>query len=148
MTYLAPVMAWRIDGEGRTAPMQNTVVVHFPDGTLLKGVTNNFFPNKDKFHLTDKDTHEVREIQLAGLKAVFFVKDFDGDGSYQEQADAERTGLGKRIQVDFKDGETLVGYSQGFSPTRPGFFVFPADPQSNNDRVFVFTAATKQARFL
>lgn len=60
----------------------------------------------------------------------------------------ERTGLGKKIQVDFKDGEILVGYSQGFTPNRPGFFVFPADPESNNDRIFVFTAATKAVCFL
>lgn len=128
--------------------MQNTVVVHFPGGTLLKGVTNNFFPNKDKFHLTEKDTGEVREIPLTGLKAVFFVKAFEGDRAYQERADVERTGFGKRIQVDFGDGETLVGYSQGYAPGRPGFFVFPADPQSNNDRVFVLSAATKAVRFV
>lgn len=128
--------------------MRNTVVVHFPGGTLLKGVTNNFFPNKDRFHLTDKDTGEVREIPLAGLKAVFFVKAFEGDRNYQERTDVERIGLGKKIQVDFEDGETLVGYCQGYAPSRPGFFVFPADPDSNNDRIFVVTAATRDARFL
>lgn len=128
--------------------MQNTVVVHFPDGTLLKGVTNNFFPNKDKFHLTDRDTGEVREVPLAGLKAVFFVKAFDGNAGYREQADGERTGFGKKIRVDFSDGETLVGYSQGYAPGRPGFFVFPADAGSNNDRVFVVSAATEAVGFV
>jgi hypothetical protein len=128
--------------------MRNTVVVHYPGGTLLKGVTNNFFPNKDKFHLTDKDTGEVREVLLSDLKAVFFVKGFDGDRNYQERTDVERTGLGKRIQVNFNDGETLVGYSQGFAPERPGFFLFPADPESNNDRIYVVTAATRAACFL
>jgi hypothetical protein len=128
--------------------MQNTVVVHLPGGALLKGTTQNFFPNKDKFHLTDRDTGEIREIPLAGLKAVFFVKDFAGDPNYQERVDGERSGLGKRIQVNFKDGETLVGYSQGYTPNRPGFFVFPADPESNNDRIFVLTAATVSVRFL
>lgn len=128
--------------------MQNTVVVHFPGGALLKGATNNFFPNKDLFHLTDKDTGEVREVPLSGLKAVFFVKDFEGDSSYTEKNDVERTGLGKKIQVEFADGETLVGYSQGYAANRPGFFLFPADPKSNNDRVFVLTAATRAVRFL
>lgn len=128
--------------------MRNMVVVHFPGGNVLKGITNNFFPNKDKFHLAEKGTGEVREILLSGLKAVFFVKGFEGDAAYRERSDVERTGLGKKIQVDFNDGEVLVGYSQGFTPNRPGFFVFPADPESNNDRVFVVTAATKAARFL
>lgn len=128
--------------------MRNMVVIHFPGGNVLKGITNNFFPNKDKFHLTDSGTGEVREVLLSGLKAVFFVKGFDGDPAYRDRSDVERTGLGKKIQVDFSDGEVLVGYSQGFTPNRPGFFVFPADPDSNNDRVFVVTAATKAARFL
>lgn len=128
--------------------MQNTVVVNLGDGVLLKGTTNNFFPNKEKFHLTVKDTNEVQEVPLINLKAVFFVKDFEGDPNYRERTDAERSGLGKRIEVEFKDGETLVGYSQGYTPNRPGFFVFPADPESNNDRVFVLTAATKSVRFV
>lgn len=128
--------------------MQNTVVVHFPDGTLLKGVTHNFFPNKDRFHLTDDETGEIREVPLTGLKAVFFVKGFEGDPSYQENTDLERTGFGRRIQVDFTDGETLVGYSQGYAPDRRGFFVFPVDPQSNNDRIYVLVEATRAVRFL
>lgn len=128
--------------------MQNKVVVHRPAGSLLKGVTNDFFPNKDRFHLTDDSTGEVHEVLLAGLKAVFFVKGFDGDSSYQERTDVERVGFGKKIQVDFKDGERLVGYSSGFTKDRQGFYVFPADPQSNNDRIFVITAATKEVCFL
>jgi hypothetical protein len=128
--------------------MQNKVVVHCPGEPLLKGITNDFFPNKDRFHLAEDNTGEVREISLADLKAVFFVKDFDGDSSYQERTDVERTGFGKKIQVDFKDGETLVGYCHGFARNREGFFVFPADPQSNNDRIFVITAATEKVAFL
>jgi hypothetical protein len=125
--------------------MQNMVVVHFPGGTLLKGVTNNFFPNKSKFHVTEKDSGEIREVLLSELKAVFFVKCFQGNSGYQDRTDVERTGLGKKLRVDFLDGETLTGYSQGYSPGRPGFFLFPSDPMSNNDRVFVLASAIKAA---
>lgn len=128
--------------------MQNKVVVHCPGGPLLKGITNDFFPNKDTFHLTDDETGEVREVSLEGLKAVFFVKGFEGDSNYKERTDVERTGFGKKIQVDFEDGERLVGFTSGYAQDRRGFFVFPADPQSNNDRIFVITAATKEVRFL
>ena len=48
----------------------------------------------------------------------------------------------------FKDGETQVGYTQGFSPSRPGFFFFPADPDGNNKRIFVVNAATSDVRFV
>jgi hypothetical protein len=50
--------------------------------------------------------------------------------------------------VVFQDGETLVGTTQGYDPTRPGFFVIPADPASNNDRCFVVTRATKTVSFI
>lgn len=47
-----------------------------------------------------------------------------------------------------KDGETQDGYTQGFSANRPGFFIFPGDPDCNNDRVFVITAATDRINFI
>ena len=31
----------------------NKVVVHFLSGTVMKGTTGDFFPNKTQFHLTD-----------------------------------------------------------------------------------------------
>jgi len=128
--------------------MQNKVVVHYSGGLLLKGITNDFFPNKDLFHVIDEDTGELREVVLTELKAVFFVKGFEGESQYQDRTDVERTGFGKKIQVDFKDGETVVGYSSGFTKNRPGFFVFPADPQSNNDRIYVITSATEDVCWL
>jgi len=127
---------------------QSTVVVHARGGTLQKGITNDFFPNKDRFHLTEKDTGEVHEVRLQGLKAVFFVKSFEGDPTYRERQDVERAGFGKKVKVRFQDGETQVGYTQGFSPARPGFFFFPADPDANNERVFVVNAATASVRFV
>lgn len=57
-------------------------------------------------------------------------------------------GFGKKIQVRFKDGETLIGYTQGYSPARTGFILFPADEKSNNDRVFVIKAAAEEVAFL
>ena len=56
--------------------------------------------------------------------------------------------MGKKIQVDFADGETLIGYTSGYSPARAGFFVFPADPEDNNEKVFVIVDATEQVSFL
>jgi hypothetical protein len=53
---------------------------------------------------------------------------------------------GRRVAVLFEDGELLVGYAQTYSAERAGFFVFPADPNSNNIRVYVLRAATKQIK--
>ena len=128
--------------------MLNTVVLHFNTGIIQKGTTDDFFPNKDMFHFRENDRGEIREIRLGDLKAVYFVKNFDGDPNYQERDDVARVGFGKKIRVNFKDGETQVGYTQGFSPDRIGFFVFPVDPASNNDRVFVVKSATDKVQFI
>jgi hypothetical protein len=50
--------------------------------------------------------------------------------------------------VEFKDGEILAGYTSGYTPTRVGFFVFPADPESNNEKVFILNRATKKVDFV
>lgn len=128
--------------------MQNKVVLHFLDEKVLKGITNDFFPHKDFFHMTDNESGEVLEIDIFDLKAVYFVKTFEGNPNYRERDDVERKGFGKKIKLHFRDGETLIGYTQGFSPNRPGFFVFPCDPNSNNDRIFVVNAATDEIAFV
>jgi hypothetical protein len=122
--------------------MINKIVIHFVDGKIKKGTTADFFPNKDTFHINDKDSSRVYEVYLKELKAVFFVKSFEGDPIYVEKLIVERVGLGKRIRVRFKDGETMVGYTQGYSPDRLGFDFFPSDPDSNNEKAFVVNAAT------
>ena len=131
----------------RRSRMQFQVVLHYADGRLLKGHATDFFPNKETFHMTVRGSDESHEIRVADLKGVFFVRTFDGNPTRNERKDMERSGMGKRIQVKFKDGEELIGYTSGYSPDRPGFFVFPADPESNNEKIFVVTAATANVAF-
>ncbi len=133
--------------------IQNKIVVRYQDGRISKGYTSNFMPNKDIFHLLPYDApagSKPLDVYVNVLKAVFFVKDFDGDSQYQEKRtfDTVKPAVGKKIKVVFKDGEELVGTTQGYQPGRPGFFVFPADPGSNMDRVFVFSAATRMVSFV
>jgi small nuclear ribonucleoprotein (snRNP)-like protein len=133
--------------------IQNKIVVRYQDGRVLKGYTNNFMPNKDVFHIIPLDApagSKPLDIYVNVLKAVFFVKDFTGNKQYQEKKTFEeaKPAVGKKIKVVFKDGEELIGTTQGYQPGRPGFFLFPADPQSNQDRVFVYSAATRQISFI
>jgi hypothetical protein len=90
-------------------------------------------------------------VRVGELKALFFVKSFGGDPTHKdlaEEAAAAQAGQGRRIRVAFNDGETLVGTTQGYDRSRPGFFVVPADPGSNNERCFVVAAATREVSFL
>jgi small nuclear ribonucleoprotein (snRNP)-like protein len=128
--------------------MQNQIIVRFSNGKILKGTTADLFPNKALFHLKDNDSGALQEIGISNLKAVYFVKSFEGNPDYHEKTDIERVGLGKKIKVHFKDGETLVGYTQGYSPNRDIFIVFPCDPDSNNEKVFVVTKAADMVSFI
>jgi hypothetical protein len=137
----------------RLGDRMNKVVARFLDGRLVKGMTADFVPTKDIFHVTPAvappGTKPV-EIRLSDLKALFFVKDFGGDPDYTERKefDPSRPVAGRRIRVVFEDGEVLVGVTQGYQPGRPGFFLEPADPRSNNDRCYVVTAATRTVAFI
>lgn len=128
--------------------MQNMVVVQTNNGEIIKGLTNDFSPHKDFFHLKEESSGETLEIDIFDLKAVYFVKTYEGKPDYDEKIESERSGFGKKIRVLFKDGEEMFGYTQGFSPNRPGFFIFPVDPESNNDRVFVVSSATNEIDFV
>ena len=114
------------------------------DGTVLKGHTQNFDPSRPAFTLTVPDAPEgEREVsvRLDQLKAVFFVKDFAGNPEYSEKKEFFDPLVGRRLQVTFKDGETLFGTSLSYDAARDGFFLFPVDKFSNNDKVFVVAAA-------
>lgn len=128
--------------------MVNLVVVHYADGIILKGKTGDFFPNKNVFHLQEQNNDEMKQVCMQDLKAVYFVKSFEGNARYTEKNDVIRTGFGKKIRVHFKDGEVQNGYTQGYAPDRPGFLVFPCDPDSNNERIFVISAATEKVHFV
>ena len=128
--------------------MHNTIVVHFRDGRILKGASSDFLPARTSFHLDESETGNITEVQVEGLKAVFFVKSLVGNASHNDNQRAERTGYGKRIRVRFRDGETIRGYTSGYAPGRPAFFMFPADAESNNEKIFVVTAATTDVQFV
>lgn len=128
--------------------MQHKIVSHFLDGRILKGVTFNFRPERPNFHMQLDNSDEQVEVNVNELKSVFFVKDLEGNKDYQERKDIERRGYGRRLEVKFVDGETIVGYTQGYTPDRPGFFMAPADPDSNNDRIFVVRNSTEEVSLL
>ena len=66
---------------------------------------------------------------------------------------------GKRIMVRFKDGEILCGFIEGelpwkdgfltsSDPNLKGFFIYPADSEGNNTKIFVVTMSVEDVRRL
>ena len=125
----------------------NKVVVRYVDGRMVRGTTSDFVPAKDSFHVTEAAAGDrPLEIHMRDLKAVFFVKDLTGDPQHEERKEFDPTHppVGRRLRVQFADGETLIGTTQGYQPNRPGFFLEPADDGSNIERCYVVAGATRQ----
>ncbi len=126
------------------------VVIRYADGRLIKGYTNDFFPNKPSFHIGAGPSEQGAAVQVSDLKAVFFVKDFQGNPGYDEAKNFTegQKPSGRKVEVTFNDNEVFVGTTLGYDPNRLGFFLVPADPNSNNIRVFAIVAAIKNFRYL
>ncbi len=124
------------------------IVARYLDGRMVKGFTQDFNPNKSSFHIFSEEAslaQESLEVFVKDLKAVFFVRDFAGKPDYDERkhfAEEEKPS-GRVVEVQFTDGEVLVGSTLGYAANRQGFFIFPADPRSNNSRVFVVTKSAR-----
>lgn len=125
----------------------NKLVIQFKDGSVRKGTTSDFLPNKDRFHFTDLNG-STEAVEIDSLKALFFVKDMEGNKDYKESYNDIIQGGGRKIRVEFADGEVIIGYVLGYSPDRQGFIMSPADAKGNNNRIFVVASATKKVEFM
>lgn len=127
------------------------IVVRYKDGRVLKGFSHDFSPGRSQFALwpsINAPEHDGMLVPLSVLKAVFFVRDFQGDASYTEERSFGQAAHGRKLEVTFADNELLVGTTLSYRPDGQGFFVIPADPRANNLRVFVVTSAVRHVRFL
>ncbi len=132
---------------------RNLIVVHYKDGRLLKGYTLDFSHVKDTFHLTseqEKDKGKIHEIRTNDLKAIFFVKTLKGNKDYAEKKRFEEVDTsnlrGVKIKVEFSDGEIIRGMSYVYSKQKKGFFIFPVDPQSNNEKIYVLADSMRDVK--
>ena len=128
----------------------STVVARFLDGRVLKGTTQDFAPHKPIFHLVVRENPSERAlvVPLLALKALFFVRSFDGNPKHEEDLDLEKAkGPGRKVAVTFTDGEVLCGLTTGYNKDKQGFFVIPVDPESNNARVYVVTSSVKKVEW-
>jgi hypothetical protein len=132
---------------------QIKVVLRFLDGRVVKGCTQDFNQTRPSFHFhinTPETSDKSMLIEVKDLKAMFFVKTFEGDREYDERKWFITGDLaqGRKVEVTFVDGEIIQGSTVGYDPHRPGFFLLPVDRRSNNIRIFVVATAVTDFRFL
>jgi hypothetical protein len=124
--------------------MSAKVVARFLDGRLLKGTTLDVDPKKPTCHVRP-DGGKPTPVELRDLKALFFVRSYDGNSAHDEQLEPEPDDIRARgsvlVSLRFDDGEEIVGMTFRYPPNQPFFFVVPVDPKSNNVRVLINAAA-------
>lgn len=121
---------------------RNRVVAHYRNGSLLKGYTHDFSPQKEKCTLLSAhDKDNIAEIRVPDLKALFFVKTFEGKKNYTEKKtfdDFDAFGLrGLKVKAVFFDGEIIRGMSYDYSTHFNGFHIVPVDSKSNNEKIYI-----------
>lgn len=133
------------------------VVLRFIDGGILKGYIRDFSDKSDELIFHGLDSASIQVIKIEVLKAIFFVRSFEGDRQYNEiKSYGSRKPHGHRTFIKFIDGEDMVGFLEGDVPWEKGFFLnrftvnnlkgfflLPADKESNNSKVFIFVHAVK-----
>jgi len=125
------------------------VVVGCLDGQRLKGFIFNFLATRDHFRLFPEETSPQTagvEIKLAAVKAIFFVKDFAGHKEHHDHYELKPGMHGRKLEVTFQDGEKVSGTTEAYNPKNIGFFMFPADPESNNSRIFVVNRNVREVK--
>lgn len=120
--------------------MANQVVARYADGRTLKGTTFDVDPKRPLCHIRTADGTMV-EVQLAELKALFFVRSFAGDPERSDAheispSDARLRGA-RLVEVRFKDGERITALSMRYPPPTTFFFLTPVDTGGNNLRILV-----------
>jgi len=105
--------------------MDDKVVIRYIDGKTIKGYMANFSEKSDNISIREIDSDKAIQVSVDSMKAIFFVRSFEGKRSYNEKKvygiSAKK---GSRAFVKFKDAESLVGFLSGDVPwdKKKGFY--------------------------
>jgi len=130
--------------------MEQKIVVHMRDGAIHKGVTHDFRPKQQGFHLLPAEGGGVPiRVPIEGMKAMFWVKDYLGNRDFvaRRDFDPSKEPAGRRAVLTFLDGETVWGSVTEDDPTDPGFYFVPSDDRDNNIKIFIVRTSLKELRW-
>jgi hypothetical protein len=134
------------------------LVAHTKDGQVFKGFSRDFHPGRESFHLVLRqgEVASSQEIRLEELKALFHVKTWGrkdrhrGRVPFFPAGDVNRPPEGVYVKtvLEFYDGEKILGYTSDYDPSRSGFYLIPADPEDNNEKIYVLSSALVNIQLL
>ncbi len=119
--------------------MSNKLILRLKDGSMLKCSSRIPFSAAFENVTVIDESGGVHKIPISEIKAIFFVKDFSGNPNYKAGAEFGEGSpkAGKTVTVKFHDGEVIKGKVINPAEGKNGFFLYPADPLDNNEKVFV-----------
>jgi uncharacterized protein DUF6982 len=140
-----------------SADLDQKVVIRYTDGRVLRGFVRKRKDTAledtlpDSLLVKESDGKRVNVV-ASDLKAIFFVKSFEGDQDYTEFKvfSSRPSGKGVWVRVRFKDGEVIEGVAPNCIETysRVLFYITPPDPKSNNQGVLVSKHYLKEMQVL
>lgn len=130
------------------------IVAHLRTGKLLKGYVELPLPTDTsgvvatvpvtlpkQVIVETVEGGKKQTVPLATMKALFFVKSFEGNRQYSEIKffNGEPKIEGLWVHLTFSDNEKTEGivHNSVSFLTEPGFLMKPPDPNSNNQAVYV-----------
>ncbi len=140
-----------------TQDKSRRVIVRYSDGATLRGyfsVEDVSLPGNDSAEtLSVRSVEgEIENIKVSRLKAIFFVKSFEGKQDYSEFKvfTHQPSGKGVWVRIHFHDGEIMEGIAPNSLSTFAGqvFSLTPPDPRSNNETVLVSKKSMKEMQIL
>ncbi|MBI5640717.1 MAG: hypothetical protein HZA17_09850 [Nitrospirae bacterium] len=127
------------------------VLVKLQNGEETRGELLSFNQNAPTFYIhTDKDKGTTNNVMLntADVKAIFFQKRQNGDCSIVHMETIDQSVLaglhGFRLDVEFRDGETIHGSAHKYSPNDRGFYLVPLNPADKYERIYVNALSVKR----
>lgn len=126
------------------------VVVRFLDGRILKGYGDNFLPGEVELLVREVENDAIHRVALGEVKMICFVRAFVTDSQSTHRPTAPliyQAVPGRRVAVEFLDGEHLEGVATLQTMPTHGFFVTPLNPNSNNIQIYVNPNALRRFRF-
>lgn len=141
------------------------VIAHLQNHKLVKGYTDmvpSVNPDEllrespralpQKISLQTAETRKQVSVPLKSLKALFFVKTFEGRGEYKEVKffNSNPSIEGLWVRMRFFDSEFTEGvvHNSLHYLLNPGFFLKPPDPDSNNQMIYVVKSALAEFRVM
>jgi Family of unknown function (DUF6982) len=127
---------------------KNRAVVKYANGTILKGHAASLFRFSRVVEFVPLDEQDPVQINVREIKAIFFVKTFQGRKFSLVKSRERSNVLGRRGNVIFRDGEKVEGFVQAYNHQDPLVQVVPVSLNSNNEMIFCSRAAIDKIDWL